>query len=201
VMSRSFSSMLIALQYLAARSAGNVNFIDSLRLMATQFPQKLSGIADQIELFVENHTVEDYVFLGQGAFHGLAREAALKVMEMSCSYSQFFHTLEFRHGPKAIVSPATCLTFFLSNTAYEAEAEVLKEMKELGGKTIAICNQANPALRRSCDLVVEYDFECDQLALLAPYIAPAQLFGFFSGIKKNLTPDQPKNLTRVVILD
>jgi hypothetical protein len=48
---------------------------------------------------------------------------------------------------------------------------------------------------------VEYGFECDELTLLAPYIAPAQLFGFFSGIKKSLIPDQPKNLTRLVILD
>jgi glucosamine--fructose-6-phosphate aminotransferase (isomerizing) len=147
VRSRSFSSMLIALQYLAASSAGNATFIDSLRLMASQFSPKVEGIADQIELFVENQTVEDYVFLGQGAFHGVAREAALKLMEMSCSYSQFFHTLEFRHRPKAIVSPATCLTFFLSNAAYEADAEVLEEMKELGATTIAICNQANiPAI-------------------------------------------------------
>jgi glucosamine--fructose-6-phosphate aminotransferase (isomerizing) len=199
VMSRSFSSMLIALQYLAARSVGNVSFIDSLRLMASQFSPKIARIAHQMELFVENHPLEDYVFLGQGAFHGVAREAALKVMEMSCSYSQFFHTLEFRHGPKAIVSPATCLTFFLSSTTFEAE--VLEEMKELGATTIAICNQANAAVRRSSDLVVEYGFECDELALLAPYIGSAQLFGFFSGIKKNLTPDHPKNLTRVVILD
>jgi glucosamine--fructose-6-phosphate aminotransferase (isomerizing) len=201
VMSRSFSSMLIALQYLAARSAGNANFIASLRVMASQFSPKIAEIARQIERFVENHTLEDYVFLGQGAFHGVAREAALKVMEMSCSYSQFFHTLEFRHGPKAIVSPATCLTLFLSKTACEAEAEVLEEMKELGATTMAICNQANTAVRRSSDLVVEYGFACDELALLAPYIVPAQLFGFFSGIKKNLTPDHPKNLTRVVILD
>jgi len=30
---------------------------------------------------------------------------------------------------------------------------------------------------------------------------PCQLMGFFTGLRKGLNPDQPKNLTRVVILD
>jgi glucosamine--fructose-6-phosphate aminotransferase (isomerizing) len=40
-----------------------------------------------------------------------------------------------------------------------------------------------------------------EIALLAPYIVPAQLLGFHSGIKKGLNPDEPRNLSRVVILD
>ena len=144
---------------------------------------------------------EDYVFLGQGPFHGVAREAALKVMEMSCSYSQVFHTLEFRHGPKAIVTPATCLTFFLSETAQKEEAEVLSEMKELGGATVAVCNRAGEAIQQASDLVIQMDTAGDELALLAPYTVPCQLMGFFTGLRKGLNPDEPKNLTRVVILD
>jgi len=58
------------------------------------------------------------------------------------------HTLEFRHGPKAIVSPGTCLMFFLSETGREAEKEVLAEMKELGGVTIAVCHQADDSVSR-----------------------------------------------------
>ena len=37
-----------------------------------------------------------------GPFYAVAREAGLKVTEMSCSYGQTCHPLEFRHGPKAI---------------------------------------------------------------------------------------------------
>jgi glutamine---fructose-6-phosphate transaminase (isomerizing) len=200
VMTRSFTSMLLTLQTLAARSAGNSQFIESLRTMAEAFPARLSTFARQIEDFVTMHSFADYVFLGQGPFHGIAREAALKVMEMSCSYSQFFHTLEFRHGPKAIVSPATCLTFFLSDTAQKAETEVLQEMKALGGVIIAICNHANDEIRRSSDLLIELETNYD-LVRLAPSIVPCQLLGYFSGLKKGLNPDEPKNLTRVVLLD
>ena len=201
VMTRSFTSMLLSLQVLAARRAGNPQFPAALRSMAEAFAPRIGILADQMETFVSHHTFADYVFLGQGPFHGIAREAALKVMEMSCSYSQFFHALEFRHGPKAIVSAATCLTFFLSDTAQKAEAEVLSEMKDLGGVILAVCNHATADIRRSSDLVVELDVQGSELALLAPSIVPCQLLGFFTGLRKDLNPDQPKNLTRVVILD
>ena len=201
VMTRSFTSMLIALQYLAARQMKNAEFIADLWKIAEEFAPRIAAISDQMREFVRTHSFADYVFLGQGPCHGLAREAALKVMEMSCSYSQFFHTLEFRHGPKAIVSPESCLTFFLSDANQETEAEVLGEMKDMGGVTIAICNRATDKLRWASDFLVEYNFAGNELALLAAFVVPCQLFGFFTGIQKGLNPDSPKNLTRVVMLD
>ncbi len=201
VMTRSFTSMLISLQVLAACRAGKPHFIDSALAMAKRFAPEIPAIADKIRTFVHGHEFADYVFLGQGAFHGIAREAALKVMEMSCSYSQFFHALEFRHGPKAIVSAATCLTFFLSETGKDAESEVLSEMKELGGVIVAVCNRANQQIREAADLIIELDVQGDEISLLAPFVVPCQLMGFFSGLHKGLNPDQPKNLTRVVILN
>ena len=201
VMTRSFTSMLIGLQYLAALRAGNLLFIQSLQEVAEQFESRILLIAHQVESFVAKHSFDDYIFLGQGPFHGIAREAALKVMEMSCSYSQFFHTLEFRHGPKAIVTPRTALTFFLSQSGIASEIEVLEEMKELGGVTISVCNTANEDIRRASDLVLELNLPGDELTHLASHIVPSQLMGFFTGVGKGLNPDQPKNLTRVVVLD
>lgn len=201
VMTRSFTSMLLTLQVLAARRAGNVRFVDDLQKIAVHFASRIPPLAEKIESFVAQHSFADYVFLGQGPLYGITREAALKVMEMSRSYSQFFHALEFRHGPKAIVSPATCLTFFLSETGRAAEKEVLSEMKDLGATTIAICNRADESIRRASDLVVEIDCDVSELALLAPYVVPCQLLGVFTGLQKGLDPDNPKNLTRVVMLD
>ena len=201
VMTRSFTSMLVTLQFLAARRAGNTEFADQLGLVSEYFAPQILSIAERVDAFVDANSFADYVFLGQGAFHGIAREAALKIMEMSCSYSQFFHALEFRHGPKAIVSPETCLTFFLGENGYKAEAEVLSEMKDLGGAVFAVSNHANAEVKSKADLLVELNIPANQLALLAPSVVPAQLLGFFTGVSKGLNPDAPKNLTRVVMLD
>lgn len=200
VMTRSFTSMLLSLQLLAARTKNNSTFVEALSGMAQRFAPRIVELAGQMEEFVARQSFDDYVFLGQGPFHGIAREAALKVMEMSCSYSQVFHALEFRHGPKAIVSEKTCLTFFLSDSGGKAEVEVLEEMKALGGVIVSVGNHANAEVRRSSDLVMEIGLEGDELVRLAPSVVPCQLFGYFTGLKKGLNPDQPKNLTRVVLL-
>ncbi len=201
VMTCSFTTMLITLQFLAARQAQNAQFIQGLGRMADFCESQICSWAARVEEFVATHTFADYVFLAQGPFYGIAREAALKVMEMSCSYSQFFHSLEFRHGPKAIVSPASCLTFFLSDTAAAAEFEVLTEMRQLGAITIAISNKPVAGLDRVATLAIELGASIPELAFLAPYVVPVQLLGFFTGLQKGLDPDNPKNLTRVVMLD
>lgn len=201
VMTRSFTSMLLSLQYVAARWVGNSQFVADLHRASEHVSKQIQPWTQLMEAFVAAHSFVDYVFLGQGPFYGIAREASLKVMEMSCSYSQFFHSLEFRHGPKAIVSPKTCLTFLLSEAGRDIELEVLKEMKELGAVTIAICNRADATVKRVSDLVVEIGLDGHELARIAPFTIPAQLLGFFTGIQKGLNPDQPKNLTRVVLLD
>jgi glucosamine--fructose-6-phosphate aminotransferase (isomerizing) len=201
VMTRSFTSMLITMQYLAAVTAGAKEFCASLESLAGSFKPLIEGFSEKVNAFAEKHNFQDYVFLGQGPFQGICRESSLKLTEMSCSFSQSYHTLEFRHGPKSIVAPETCLTFFISESAKDAECEVLAEMKKLGGTTITICNRANETIRSSSDLVFELGFDVPELATVAPFVVPAQMLGCFTGLKKSLNPDAPKNLSRVVILD
>jgi glucosamine--fructose-6-phosphate aminotransferase (isomerizing) len=201
VMTRSFSSMLLALLRLASMQQSAEAVSQSFGKIANALSLKIHAFSDSVESFVAKHTLEDYIYLAQGPFYPIAREAALKVTEMSCSYAQPYHTLEFRHGPKSVVSPQACLMFFLSETGMRAESEVLVEMKELGGTILAVCNRATEDVRRAADLVFEIDVDVPELALLAPFLVPAQLLGFHTGLKKGFNPDEPKNLSRVVILD
>ena len=125
----------------------------------------------------------------------------LKVTEMSCSYSHCFHTLEFRHGPNSIVSSETLLTFLLSESGYEAEPEVLEEVKSLGGTTAVVRNRADDAARRAADFLVELNLDVPEYACLTTYLLTGQLWGLFTGLKKGLDPDRPRNLSRAVVLE
>jgi glucosamine--fructose-6-phosphate aminotransferase (isomerizing) len=200
VMTRSFTSMLLGLEFLAAGIAGRTAFLESLRRLPASAQKALGGLDARIQEFVTAHKFADYVFLGQGPFYGIACESMLKVKEMSCSYAQSFHTLEFRHGPKAIVSPETLVTFLLSERAYEAEREVLEEIKGLGATTLAVANAADAATRRAADFLVELELEEPEYARLAPYLFAGQLLGLFTGLSKGHDPDRPRNLSRVIIL-
>jgi glucosamine--fructose-6-phosphate aminotransferase (isomerizing) len=201
VMTRSFTSMLLGLQALAAAYARQATFAESLRQLPDQAQRMLDSTPSRIQQFVQAHDFADYAFLAQGPFFGLANEAMLKVKEMSCSYAQCFHTLEFRHGPKAIVSPETLVTFLLSETGYEDETEVLQEVKGLGGSTLVVTNSANSNVRHAADFVIELNLDVPEFARLAAYAMPGQLLGLYTGLKKGHDPDRPRNLSRVVILN
>ena len=201
VMTLSFTSMLIALQHLAARFAGRTQFLECLRAVPAKLQPRLGEISAAVKSFVDSHDFADYVWLGQGPYFGLACEGALKVQEMSLSYAQSFHTLEFRHGPKSVVGPETLIMFQLSAAGFEQERGVLEEVKELGGTTLAVAFKADPRVREAADLAIEMPLGDDECAGLAARIVPAQLLGLHTGLKKRLDPDHPRHLSRVVILD
>ena len=201
VMTRSFTSMLITLQSLAAIRGKRGEFLEALGKLSDQVAGRLNAIHSTIKSLAESRTFADYVFLGQGPFFGIAQESMLKVKEMSCSYAQCFHTLEFRHGPKAIVSPETLITFIISDTGFAAEVQVLEEIKKLGGTTLAVSNVSDSTIRRSSDYSVELSLDVPETARVAASVIPGQLLGFYTGIKKGLNPDEPRNLSRVVMLE
>ena len=199
VMTSSFTSMLMALQYVAARLAKQDGFVDALHTL----PRALAGLlpiyGPAIEEFAQR-SFEDVAFLGQGALYPIASETALKIMESSSCYAQFFHTLEFRHGPMSIVSENVLVGALLSETGYTEESAVLQEMKGLGGCTAAIANRLTPEVRRSADLAIELGLAVPELARLTVYVVWGQLLGSRLGIQKGLDPDSPRHLSRVVTL-
>ncbi len=201
VMTRSFSSMLLGSQALAAQVANRPEVAEGLRRIPARVQVVLDSVNERIQQFVDSHTFADYVFLGQGPLFGIASEGQLKIKEMSCSYAQVFHTLEFRHGPKAIVGPETLLTFLLSESGYEEERKVLEEMKSLGATTLVIANQADDAAKQNADFLVELKLDAPEFVRQAGYLVTRQLLGLYTGLKKGYDIDSPRNLSRAVILE
>ena len=78
---------------------------------------------------------------------------------------------------------------------------ILREMKSLGATTLIVTNRVSGAVRAASDLVVELRLEVPECARLAPHVFVGQLLGLYTGLKKGLDPDSPRNLSRVVLLD
>jgi glutamine---fructose-6-phosphate transaminase (isomerizing) len=200
VMTRSFTSILLLFERLGAKFMGNAELADALDSLPEKTERWLAANADTIRALGTKRRFVDFVFLGQGAHYWLAQEAALKMTEMSSSYAQAYHTLEFRHGPKSIASKATLITFLLSDAAAEEESSLIGEVKKLGAATLVVANHATPALRRESDLLIELGLDEPEYARMAMTAIPAQLLGFAVGLRKGLNPDAPQNLSRAVVL-
>jgi glucosamine--fructose-6-phosphate aminotransferase (isomerizing) len=166
-----------------------------------QVARLLADTPARLNEFVQSHEPADYVFLAQGPLFRIANEAMLKMTECSCSYSQVFHSLEFRHGPKSIADRKTLITLFMSETSYGAELKLLRELKNLGATTFVVANAADARTRNVADFFVELALDIPEYARLAAFNIWGQLFGVYTALKKGLNPDSPRNLTPVVILD
>jgi glucosamine--fructose-6-phosphate aminotransferase (isomerizing) len=201
VMTRSFTSILLFFQLLGDRiSSGNAQLSATLKELPAVTQPWLDANADRIRKFVAKRKFADFVFLGQGAHYWLAQEAALKITEMSASYAQAYHTLEFRHGPRSIAGPQTLITFFLSDAANAEESLLVQELNALKAATVVVVNHATPVLEASSDLLIELNTSLPEFARFAVTAIPAHLLGTEVGLRKRLDPDAPKNLTRAVVL-
>ncbi|QMU98623.1 sugar isomerase [Microbacterium esteraromaticum] len=114
---------------------------------------------------------EQYSFLGMGWAMGLAHEAALKMRESSQSWTESYSSMEYRHGPIAIAAPDRITWQF------GAAPDGLQAQVEATGARFV-----QHAIDPMADLVRLHRVALDR------------------AIAKGLDPDQPRNLTRSVIL-
>lgn len=200
VMTRSFTAILLAFQRLGLHFIGDNQFLSALDQLPRKGQAWFDTNAKKIQSFAGKRVFADYVFLGQGVHYWLAQEAGLKVTEMSSSYAQVYHSLEFRHGPRSIAGPDCLIAFYISDAAKEAETTLVRELKDLGASTLVIVNRATPELKACSDLLVELALDGPEFARYALTAVPAHLLGTAVGLRKGLNPDAPRNLTRAVVL-
>ena len=105
--------------------------------------------------------------------------------------------MEFRHGPKSVVTPGTLIVGLVSETAREQEALVLAEMRDLGATTLAI---AELGAGISADYLVQLRSGLDDLANRILVLPVLQLMAYYRALSRGLDPDRPTNLDAVVKL-
>lgn len=195
---RSFTSMLLLTQALIYALADRP-VPDALR----QLPDHCAGLLENYGTLArqlgEDASIDRFFFLGSGPFYGLACEAMLKMKEMSLSYSEAYHFLEFRHGPMAMIDRRSLVVGMVGEAALAHEAAVLREMRQLGARVLAI----TPVQLRSEEadwqvLVPRGLGDIDRAAL---YLPISQLMTFWRALHNGLDPDLPTNLNAVVHLD
>lgn len=141
-------------------------------------------------------SVERVVYLGDRELKGLAREAALKLLELSDGkvVALAETPLGFRHGPKTIVNDKTLIVMFLGNDphASQYEKDVLTELRNDGVAARVVALHAGALIGASSDaLALTGAAHASGLALCFPYVVFAQAFAFLKSLALGLRPDTP----------
>jgi tagatose-6-phosphate ketose/aldose isomerase len=152
---------------------------------------------------------ERAVFLGTGSRLAAAREAALKMLEMTAGrVTTLCETyLAFRHGPMSYINEKTLIVGFLSSNpilrAYELDLLQELDRKNLGLSKLLVGEAIPRRVLRQQDFAIECPglakFEDDDAAVI--HVVVAQLLGFFCCLERGLRPDSPSEdgiINRVV---
>jgi tagatose-6-phosphate ketose/aldose isomerase len=194
-MTSSFTGMLLAAGI--ALKAFSVDNVLAARLAALG-THVMTSYLPVIQSLVRAQ-FERVVYLGSAELKGLAREAALKMLELTDGrvVSTAESTLGFRHGPKAIVNGSTLVVVFLSNDANTRryDLDLLAELRRDGiaGRVIALANRSGVP-EHADTLMVDGKNPKDALAdlsLCMPYAVFAQALGMLRSMSLGLTPDSP----------
>jgi len=197
---RSFTSMFLLTQALAAVLAGDEGTLEHLSRLPDALDDLVSRLGDLPQRLGTDQDIERIFFLGGGPLYGLANEAMLKTKEMSLSYAEAYYPLEFRHGPMSMVDGHTLVVGFLSDTGLAQELRVLKDMQSLGARTLALAEDSSVFTDWRADYIVELRSGLDEWGRGPLYLPVAQRLAYHRAVAKGLNPDRPNNLEAVVEL-
>ena len=135
----------------------------------------------------------DIYIIGKGINFPVAKEAAIKLQEISYIHAEAFAGGELKHGPLALIQKGTPVIVLASKDKnYHDILSNAIEIKSRGGMIIGVSPESNEAF----DIwlkVPEHDVDGSIINLI-----PVQLLSYFLGILKNNNPDKPRNLAKSV---
>lgn len=133
------------------------------------------------------------IYLGSGPLFGLAREAALKLLELTDGQiaTMAETPLGFRHGPKTFVDDSTLVVFFLSNDPLTRryDLDMLHEMQrdDCAGR-ILVCDAQGADGADIAPTALQSAGDSD---LLFPYVVLPQMLALAASFAHGITPDTP----------
>jgi tagatose-6-phosphate ketose/aldose isomerase len=135
------------------------------------------------------------VYLGSGPLGGLARESALKMLELTAGgvVSYFDTSLGFRHGPKAVLHDRTLVVVFLSNDVYTRryDEDIVTELCQALGPQHVLVVAARDTGSVPVGLRVTGLDDAGDATLALPYVVVAQLLALRFSLDRGMTPDNP----------
>ena len=202
---KSFTSQVICLSLLAIWFAQNQQVNKPLRGSMIKSLNKLSNDYEQTLLQVEDETKElskgilkdskSMFVLGKGCSMYVANESSLKIKEISYIHTESYSASSLKHGPFALLDDN--FPVIIINCDYEYHDKIMSCYQEVKARNspVILINQTNNINEKTI-IVPENKHYGALLGLI-----PLQLISYYISINKNINPDTPKNLAKVVTVE
>ena len=197
---RVVSGIALFLLCLFYKLCGKGSLIKKINENTEAFFINYSHYCSYIRSIIESMDFSKFIFLGPGPFHSVAREAALKVREMSITNTEFWPVLEFRQGYSTNVGDGNLVIVYLSKTNADFQVKACLELKKAGAKILIISDKSKlENYEKFYDYILDINIGLqDELLCQVYYQLFGQLIGYYQALKKNIDPSNPKNLDYIV---
>ena len=188
-MTSSFTSMLLSV--LLVLLPDDARAVEALAVAGEQ----VLGARDRIETLVDR-TPERIVYLGSGPLTGIARESALKMLEITSGRvdTYFDSAMGFRHGPKAVLDDRTLVVVYVSSDPYtrQYDEDIARELRgAIGNDAVVAVRAGATASPADSDWTLDGVEGLDDAFLALPFVVLAQLLGLHTSVRDGLDPDNP----------
>jgi len=137
-----------------------------------------------------------FVYLGSGSLEGLARESALKLLELTAGevVTYFDSPLGFRHGPKSVLDGDTLVVVYVSTDPYTRryDLDIVAEIRaQLGQDAVTVISAEPIPDAHGPAMVLPGLGALDDALVAIPYLVFAQYVALFTSLEYAKTPDNP----------
>ncbi|MCR8744051.1 SIS domain-containing protein [Romboutsia lituseburensis] len=198
-MTSSFTTMVLST--MALFNISNIEmFVEDVDKLSVSVNNFLVNNTHKVSELV-NEKFERIVYLGSSTSKAIARESALKILELTGGIvnSNYDTPLGFRHGPKSVIDNTTITVIYISNYDYtrmydlDLTREMLAHRKE--DKVVVVGCNIDKSISDKADYIFELDninYSVENEALLPlQQIIFGQMLSFLKSINLNITPDNP----------
>ena len=200
---KAFTAQLIVLALVAARAAADRGalsardeILDALADLPAAIEATLQHAGAIARLGERLARARSAFFLGRGPLYPLALEGALKLKEISYIHAEGQAAGELKHGPLALIEPATPTVVLAHDPAHRTKTlSNAAEVAARGGPVILSCTPAEALDIDALRLPVP-----DAAAFLAPFTAAValQLLAYHAAAHLGHDIDKPRNLAKSV---
>jgi glucosamine--fructose-6-phosphate aminotransferase (isomerizing) len=206
---KTFTSTLVAFALLAL-SLGRIRdlspgqgrrLIEAMQQLPDQMRSILEGAPHIRELAAKYAERQNAFFIGRARSYPVALEGAQKLKEISYIHAEAYPASELKHGPLALICPATPTVAILPHDdLYEKSLSSVEEIRARKGPIIAVTHPGDERLPLKVDDVVvvpQTESVLDPILLTIP----VQLFAYYCAVALGRDIDQPRNLAKSVTVE
>ena len=190
---KSFTSQL-AILYKITNNLCNTCMNLDWKKVSDSISKVLSDNSKIRELARDLKDVSDIYVLGRGIHFPIAKEAALKLKELTYIHAEGIPGGELKHGPLALMdSNVYVLIINPNDSTYNDTLNSANEIKARGAKIIGISDKKSNVYDHWIEIP-----SIDEALYSMIEIIPIQLLAYYAAIEKDTDPDYPRNLAKSV---